>query len=524
MRLKKNQILVNLTFLILFLIGLNISGGFGLSWDSMQRSSGIRTAGYILTKIGITNPLQNDYKIYPRDHNDAYGVIFDLTSISFEKLFNLKGKKEIYTMRHRLNFTIYFLGCLFYFFLSKRIFGLKVALVSIFLYAFHPRLLAHGFFNPKDSILQAFVIISLYPIYLAIEQNKSKWFILSGIMMGICTSTRIMMLYLPFLFFLAIFSINIKNMFNKNLNIKLLKNCGLTLSFFIISLFFSWPILWEDPVTSFIWAFNIMKNFPWGGDVLFMGEIISSNNLPWFYIPVWYFITTPLIFLLLFIIGMIISLSTLINNSQKKYRMLYFSISGIFIPLISVIVLKSNLYDGWRHFYFIYPFIALVATYGYDYLSGYIKKNKFPRSKFFVSFIFIISIISPSLVSIIKMHPHQNTYFNFLAGSDPLLKYEGDYWGVSYKQGIEKLLALKNGDILLAVGNFPGKNNLQMIDETERKRIKIVDLENADYFMTNFRSDLSNYIKSNNSLYPFNNELFSIKYGEMKILGVYEIN
>jgi hypothetical protein len=83
---------------------------------------------------------------------------------------------------------------------------------------------------------------------------------------------------------------------------------------------------------------------------------------------------------------------------------------------------------------------------------------------------------------------------------------------------------LKNGDILLAVGNFPRKNNLQMIDEAGRKRVKIVDLENAEYFMTNFRSDLSNYIKSNNSLYPFNNELFSIKFGEMKISGVYEIN
>ena len=133
-------------------------------------------------------------------------------------------------------------------------------------------------------------------------------------------------------------------------------------------------------------------------------------------------------------------------------------------------------------------------------------------------------IIFPSVSSSYKMHPHQYTYFNFLAGSDPLLKYEGDYWGVSYKQGLEILLDSIEGEVLLAVGNFPGKNNIQMMSINDRDRIKIVDLESAEYFITNFRSKLGDYVKSNEKITPFENEIFNIKYGEMKILGAYEIN
>ena len=523
--MKFNQVLTNSIFFILLLSGLNIAGDYGLSWDSMQRGSGIRSAGYIMTKIGIQNTLENDYDVYPRDHNDAYGVIFDLVSIFSEKLFKLTDKKEIYTMRHRLNFLFYFTGCLFYFLLSKKIFGFKIALLSLFLYAFHPRLLAHGFFNPKDSILQSFVVITLYPIHLALKNNKSKWFIFSGIMMGICVATRMVMLYLPVLFFLSIFIIHFKYFNDSDYkNIKsLLKKCVLTLFFFILSLIISLPILWEDPISNFLWAFNIMKDFPWGGNVLFMGENIPSSNLPWYYIPVWYGITTPLTFIILFILGLI-KLFFLTNTfSIRKNIILYFSLAGILFPLLSIIILKSTLYDGWRHFYFIYPFISLISVFGYLFLIAMIKKMKYFKIRFITLFMILFLITFPSVSSFYKMHPHQNTYFNFLAGSDPFLRYEGDYWGVSYKQGLEELLKTYDGDIFLNVGNFPGKNNLQMIDKNDRNRIKIVDFKNADYFMTNFRSQLKDYIKSNEGISPFQNEVFSIKYGEMKVLGTYDL-
>ena len=36
----------------------------------------------------------------------------------------------------------------------------------------------------------------------------------------------------------------------------------------------------------------------------------------------------------------------------------------------------------------------------------------------------------------IKIHPYQYAYFNFLAGKDFNKKFEMDYWGLSYKENI----------------------------------------------------------------------------------------
>ena len=41
-----------------------------------------------------------------------------------------------------------------------------------------------------------------------------------------------------------------------------------------------------------------------------------------------------------------------------------------------------------------------------------------------------------------QYHPHQNVYFNFLAGKDVYKKYEVDYWGLSNRKFLENV-ALK---------------------------------------------------------------------------------
>ena len=121
------------------------------------------------------------------------------------------------------------------------------------------------------------------------------------------------------------------------------------------------------------------------------------------------------------------------------------------------------------------------------------------------------------------MHPHQNVYFNFLAGDNPMERFEADYWGVSYKKGSESLLEKVEGVIYLAIGNFPGKNNLQMIKQSDRQRINIVPFKDAQYYITNFRTNPSEYSKAKNKLYPFNNEIYSIEYSNMKILVLYKL-
>ena len=131
-----------------------------------------------------------------------YGPIFDTISAIIEESFQLNDFRHIYTMRHALNFTFYFAGYISYFFLHKISNSQKINLLysSLFFYLFHPRLFGQGFFNPKDSILQTFIAISMIPMIRSFMHFKIKDLVWSALALGISISTKVVAVYLPFLF------------------------------------------------------------------------------------------------------------------------------------------------------------------------------------------------------------------------------------------------------------------------------------------------------------------------------------
>ena len=126
------------------------------------------------------------------------------------------------------------------------------------------------------------------------------------------------------------------------------------------------------------------------------------------------------------------------------------------------------------------------------------------------------------------MHPYQQTFFNFLAGENPMLNFEGDYWGTSYRSGLEYILKHDSNDsIFISVANVPGSLNRHILPDFDKKRL-VYDFmskgnNKPDYYLTNFRGSVSDYIKSNKKEKPFDNEVYSINVGGMKILGVYKV-
>ena len=65
---------------------------------------------------------------------------------------------------------------------------------------------------------------------------------------------------------------------------------------------------------------------------------------------------------------------------------------------------------------------------------------------------------------LLKSHPNQPVYFNILAGKDPMLFFEGDAWGTSYRQGLEWIIENDNRDsIMVSIHNSPGSKNRHML-------------------------------------------------------------
>jgi hypothetical protein len=248
--------------------------------------------------------------------------------------------------------------------------------------------------------------------------------------------------------------------------------------------------------------------------------------LPWHYLPTWFFITTPVLYSVLFMLGLLFLVRQTFIPRFSLYRNLQeqqdWIMAGLFlIPVFAAILLNLVLYDGWRHLYFIYPPFIYVAVSGlhalYQKLSSLPNKqtSKLLQTGLIAVLLFYIGSIAFWMV---KNHPHQNVYFSIYKDDSVRQKFELDYWGLAYKQGLE--FVVKDSDmpaINVYVANLPGRTNQYSLPPEQRKRLVYVDhISKADYFLTEYRWHPKDY--------PLEKEVYQIKVDDIKIFSVFKLD
>ena len=535
-----NKNLINIAFLSLFSVGIYFAKDFGISWDEpWHRMHGKSTLAFIARLFGIDKILGN-FEHIPDPNTWGYSALFEMFFILFEKLLLIEETRNIYILRHTLNFTIYFFGAyMFFLFIKEHTQNLSISFIVSMFYLINPRLLGHGFFNCKDSIAQALVACSLLPLYLAFKTSSRKWFIISGIIIGLSIVVRIPIIYLPFIYLVALFAKD----FDTKKKYYFAKNTFTNVLIFFLSILFSafvfQPLFWGISYDGVKKIFLTFMDYPWEGFNYYLGHYISAINLPWHYIPLWVLITTPLPFIIFFFFG----ISTTFRKSLKKIRKSmffdFFMLMGFIVPIFVIIILNSTLYDGWRHMFFIYPFLSYFMGVGFIWLINYLKYKFIFTFKKIMIIISVLTFLSP-IVKIVQLHPYQNVFFNSLAGRDPMKYFEGDYWALSMREGIEWILKNDDKDRVWIASNYNmAKINYPIIKKNDRKRLGWLYIKHrydspatlrpnesgikADYYITNFRWAGSDYKKLKHQTFPpYENELFSIEKDNMKILGIYK--
>jgi hypothetical protein len=155
------------------------------------------------------------------------------------------------------------------------------------------------------------------------------------------------------------------------------------------------------------------------------------------------------------------------------------------LPLMAVIVLRSSLFDGWRHLYFIYaPFVMLCLYALNALLTGKARKPVLAAT---------ICVLLFTGINMVIYFPYNNIYFNNLVDKKTpeylRTHFELDYWGVSYRKSLEYILAHDDSDMIaIFPENYPGYANSLLLIEKERKRLVFLsDSIGAKYFVTNYR-------------------------------------
>ena len=500
--LNLNQKLKTLLFfLIFFLIGILLFQDYGISIDEDNtRIMGFLSLEYIF-KIFFPEHISliNETISGQRSAHSGFetsGVIFDLPMAFLELIFQIDDSKQYYMLRHFFNFFLFFISVYFFFLLVKNrynswTFGI---LGSLFL-IMSPRIFANSFYNNKDIVFMSLFIISLYAAINFLEKQNYKNALIFSLLSAMLINVRILGLFLPPLIFL-IYVINILRDQNYKKEIILPLILFLILTSLFTVLF--WPYLWENPIEHFLLSIKTLSSHNLNFYTYYLGQYFFSADPPWHYSLVWIFISTPFLYITLFIIGFFFIAQRTTrrllridkNNSyidlwrgKKELQDLIFFLTFL-IPLIIVIDSGSVSYDGWRHLYFIYPSLLLIAMLGIHLIMiAFFKKKK--NYLFIISFILIL----PTILWMYKNHPFQNVYFNFLAGKNYNEKFEMDFSGVSNKKVLQYISENEAGRTKIYSLSTTDLNLSKKILKKEiRETIEIVhDINSANYVTNNYR-------------------------------------
>ena len=366
-----------------------------------------------------------------------YGGLFDYMAT---KIYNTFGT-DPYSTRHWFNAFIGFLLMLFTGLLGKEISGSwKVGFLALLMVAFSPRIFGHSMNNPKDIPFATAYIFTLLHLLRFVKQLPRPGIkTVLALIIGIGVSIGIRIGGLLLVAYLGLFT-GLAFLYEKQLRKQLtsiptlakVAFYGVAIAFFgyLVGLM-NWPYGRLDWISNPLEALAEMSNFDYGIQMLYNGKHLWSDQLPWYYIPKWMIMAAPIAVLL----GAILFIPVFLFNKKKQTLAILLTIFAFVFPIVYAIYQGSSLYDGMRHFLFVYPILVILGAYGWGELSNWIPNKAVGMA----SIILPVLLLALPATWMIKNHPYQYTYINEAFGGTKAAEatYETDYWMISVKQMCE---------------------------------------------------------------------------------------
>ena len=468
-----------LTACALFLIvGVAVLDDYGISWDEFtQRYIAEETAAYAL----------GDGIALVDDLNKFYGAAFELPLLLVERVLGLEDTRSIFLSRHILTHLFFIVGGFFCCLLAYRLSNSRlVALFALLLFLLHPRLYAHSFFNTKDIPFLSMFMIALYLTHRAFSRDAVRAFLLLGAAVGILVNLRIMGVML-FAAILVMRGVDLLYASGREERKRILTTGGLFALAGALTFYATLPYLWANPIGRFAEMLAVLSQHPNYSFQLFQGDLILATELPWRYIPTWFAITTPPVALLLGLIGTaalvyraVTGPGDVLRNTPLRFGFLL--IACFALPILAVILLESNTYDGWRHMYFLYAPFCLLAALGLHQLAP-LRAGVYGLAGIGLGIV---------IIQMTQIHPYQHVYFNFLVDrrTPEYLRsqYDMEYWGTSVREGLEYLLERYPSSPYIYVwkgyNNSGVRRNWNILPEADRRRIVTTSYLDADFYIT----------------------------------------
>ena len=480
------------------LAGLLQAGDYGIGPDELpQRRIATANLNYILGQGDAFDAL-------PHPHA-YYGAAFELPLLLAERVLGLEDYAQVHRLRLFLTYLFFIIGGYFCYRLAYQLGGNRlIALLILLLFLLHPRLYGHSFVNTKDLPFLTLFVLVLYLLERAFRKDTAGAFILLGVAVGLLTNLRIMGLAL-FPVILALRGLDLGLAAGGPERKAILRTAGLFFLAGVLAFYAVTPYAWTNPVGYLAGSLEVAVNHPQVWPQLFQGEILPSDAMPPHYGITWFGITTPPLIMLLGLVGMAVAAARCVarpgavfGNTRRRFLLLL--MAALLLPPLAAALLGPNQYSGWRHLYFVYAPLCLLAAVGLRGLATALVRWRLGRVGMYALTAAGLSLL---LLQIAQLYPLQYVYFNFLVDRTTpeylRTQYEMDYWRLAYREGLEHLLARHPGETLV-VRIWPRHRSILPAAERQRLLLATGGRNRADYELTH-RLDPAQPDLAFNSLY-----------------------
>ena len=501
---------VALFFAALAALGLLLHGDYGISWDEPL----VAAYGNALWDF-LAGGARGELVGRARYH----GTVVPLLWALLERIDALADPRDLYRARHLLNYAFFALGVAGFHRLCRRAFGSwRLALLGALFLVASPRHFGHAFYNPKDIPFLAAFVWAVYAGVRFVDAPGWRTALACAGASALAANFRLLGLLAPLLA-LAGLAAHRLALGARGSDRRLAALAALVAGTTAVGFVALFPSLWARPLTGLAEAFAYLAHYPHDLEVLYRGELLRADALPWHYPFVWMGITIPVAWLALSGVGLAAFLGGL--RPRRTWLAAHWLdlmvLAWLALPLAAVTALGSVLYDDWRHLYFVYPALLYFALAGARRLLARPAQAPLGPVRGAVAAALALALLE-SAFQIAIHHPHEGVYFNRLAGGPSRIagRFDLDYWGTSYRRGLEWIAARDpRPHVAVRVADPPGERNLLILDRRDRERIEIAaGAEEADYLVTSYRTL---------RVAPEAPPLHAVEVKGLRILGVYDL-
>jgi Flp pilus assembly protein TadD len=422
---------------------LLVSSDYGITWDEKMQQE----YGQNLLKFYLSGGRDTSY-LSGLPTMPLLGGFVEVVAAAATRI----SSADVYNTRHLVLAFFGFLGILFTGLTAKELAGWPTGLLALLFMFFTPVIFAHSLYNSKDIPFASAHIMALYFLIRFLgelpgpRRSTCIWLIAAiSMAINIRVGGLLLIAYLLFFYAVHVALIVVTESDVSLTRVREFRQSALYPPAMAITAYFGglvfWPYGLTHPLRHPLEALRVLGRFEvFDSFSLFSGRWIHRWETPWYYIPLWIWITVPLfINVIVFIIPFFLTkrLGSAVGLKREYYAVVCFT---FVFPLCSIALWQSNVYDGWRHAFFVYPSVVVAAAVAWTGLVRLLPGGL----KAAAATLLALFMLEPASW-MVRHHPFQSFYFSPVIGGigGAFRRYEIDMYGTSLRSAVEWIAGRK---------------------------------------------------------------------------------